>query len=154
MHGFSIGKLAKAAKVSIYTIRFYEKCGLLPQPSRRASGFRVYSNVDIVQLQFVRQARALGFSIEEITELLALEDDGNGTIVDRVIERKLAIVDRKIAQLEQWRQALYDAARNPDGHLSREHFLLHFSAASFTGQGSNQAQSDMASPSKVSHDKV
>lgn len=106
MHGLSIGKLAKAAGVSIYTIRFYEKSGLLPQPARRPSGFRKYSAQDVVQLKFVRNARSLGFSLEDITRLLALEDKSSTLLVTSAIEREVAAIDRKIAALQRWRHGL------------------------------------------------
>lgn len=106
MHGLSIGKLARAANVSIDTIRFYEKSGLLPQPARRPSGFREYSELDLRQLTFVRRARLLGFPLEEIVELLKLDDDRNSAIASRVIEQKLSVIDRKIVELQHWRSSL------------------------------------------------
>lgn len=130
MHALSIGKLAKAANVSIHTIRFYEKSGLLPQPTRRPSGFREYSDLDLLQLQFVRQARELGFSLEDIADLLALRDaTTDGAALAESVDRKLAIVERKIAQLEHWRQALRSVLTASEGQLSRRCFLLHFSTS-------------------------
>ena len=73
MRGMSIGKLAKAAGVSVDTIRFYEKCGVLAESSRRPSGFREYSSRDLECLRFVRRARGLGFSIPQILEILTLD---------------------------------------------------------------------------------
>jgi MerR family copper efflux transcriptional regulator len=123
MHGLSIGELAKAASVSIYTIRFYEKSGLLPPPARRPSGFRQYSELDVLQLQFVRQARALGFSIEEIVELLALETQQSSAVVSSVVERNLESIDRKIAQLSAWRDGLDEIRNKPAGQrLTRRFF--------------------------------
>lgn len=123
MHGLSIGELAKAASVSIYTIRFYEKSGLLPPPSRRPSGFRQYSELDVVQLQFVRQARALGFSIDEIAELLALEAEQSRAVVSSVVERNLESINRKIAQLMSWRDGLDEIRKNPDGQRRTHRFF-------------------------------
>lgn len=115
MHGLSIGELAKAASVSIYTIRFYEKSGLLRPPPRRPSGFRQYSELDVLQLQFVRQARSLGFSIDEIAELLALEAEQSCEVIGSVIERNLESINRKIAQLMSWRDGLDEIRKNPAG---------------------------------------
>lgn len=126
MHGLSIGKLAKAAKVSIHTIRFYEKSGLLPRPTRRPSGFREYSELDVLQLKLVREARLLGFSLEEILELLALEDESNSATVRAIAGRKLKVIDERIARLEQWRRALQDLGKPPSGEGSKRRFLLHF----------------------------
>lgn len=123
MNGLSIGELAKAASVSIYTIRFYEKSGLLPRPARRPSGFRQYSELDVLQLQFVRQARSLGFSIDEIVELLALETEQRSAVVSSVVERNLESIDRKIGQLIRWRDGLDDIRKNPAGQrLTRRFF--------------------------------
>ena len=123
MHGLSIGELSKAASVSIYTIRFYEKSGLLPRPARRPSGFRQYSELDVLQLQFVRQARSLGFSIEEIAELIALETQQSSDVVSSVVERNLDSINRKIAQLTCWRDGLDEIRKNPAGQrLTRRFF--------------------------------
>ena len=127
MHGLSIGELAKAASVSIYTIRFYEKSGLLPRPARRPSGFRQYSDLDVLQLQFVRQARSLGFSIEEIAELIALEAEQSSDVVSSVVERNLDSINRKIAELSSWRDGLDEIRKNPAGQrLTRRFFQRGF----------------------------
>ena len=104
MQGLSIGQLAKLANVSIDTIRFYEKAGLLAPHVRRPSGFREYSEPDLKQLRFIRRGRSLGFSLEEIGQLLALERaEGVGSAV---LADKLSIVDRKIEELQRWRAGL------------------------------------------------
>jgi MerR family copper efflux transcriptional regulator len=123
MHGLSIGELARAASVSIYTIRFYEKSGLLPAPSRRPSGFRQYSELDVLQLQFVRQARSLGFSIDEIAQLLALEAEQSSDVVSSVVERNLESINRKIAQLMSWRDGLDEIRKNPAGQRLTHRFF-------------------------------
>lgn len=106
MSGISIGKLAQAASVSIDTIRFYEKSGLLRAPARRPSGFRDYALRDLVQLKFVRRARQLGFSLQEIAELLSLDHEPDHARAQQVLEQKLVLIDRKVSELEQWRQHL------------------------------------------------
>lgn len=126
MHGLSIGKLAKAAKVSIHTIRFYEKSGLMPRPTRRPSGFREYSELDVLQLKFVREARLLGFSLEEILELLALEDEEGSATIRAIAGRKLKAIAHRIARLEQWRRALQELCEPMSGERSKRRFLLHF----------------------------
>lgn len=113
MHPLSIGQLARAARVSTHTIRYYEKAGLLPPPARRPSGYREYTERELLQLKFVRQARALGFGLDEVSELLSLDspqlslDESN-----KVIERKLAAIDRRLAALTRWREALSARERN------------------------------------------
>jgi MerR family copper efflux transcriptional regulator len=128
MRGFSIGKLAKAAKVSIHTIRFYEKCGLLPKPPRRPSGFREYSDLDVLQLQFVREARALGFSLEQIAELLASDETEGPATIGSAVEHKLALVDRKIAELDRWRRSLKALRGDLTRRISRRLLLACLSA--------------------------
>ena len=104
MQVLSIGQLAKLANVSIDTIRFYEKAGLLAPHVRRPSGFREYSELDLKQLRFIRRGRSLGFSLEELGQLLALERaEGIGSAV---LADKLSIVDRKIEELQRWRTGL------------------------------------------------
>lgn len=108
MQELLIGQLAKAANVSIDTIRFYEKCGLMPQPARRSSGFREYSQHHLRQLKLVLQARSLGFSIEEISEILGQRD---GAAASDVVERSLAVVNRRIHALRRCRRVLLKLER-------------------------------------------
>jgi MerR family copper efflux transcriptional regulator len=71
----SIGSLAKQVGVKIDTIRYYEREGLLPEPARRASGYRSYGQGTVTQLRFIRRAKDLGFTLEEIRDLIALSND-------------------------------------------------------------------------------
>jgi MerR family copper efflux transcriptional regulator len=125
MQGLSIGQLAKLANVSIDTIRFYEKAGLLAPHGRRPSGFREYSEVDLKQLRFIRRGRSLGFSLEEIGQLLALDRvEGIGSAV---LADKLRIVDRKIEELQRWRSGLMEFMRAGGEHGSGPNAILeHF----------------------------
>jgi DNA-binding transcriptional MerR regulator len=104
MQGFSIGRLAKLASVSIDTIRFYEKAGVLSPNVRRPSGFRQYSDVDLRQLRFIRRGRQLGFSLEEIRALLTLELTSASD--SSVVAQQLRVIDRKIEDLTKWRRGL------------------------------------------------
>ena len=67
-----IGQLAQRADVAIDTVRYYERNGILPKPERQASGYRHYGDEDVSRLRFVRRAKALGFTLVEIRDLLAL----------------------------------------------------------------------------------
>ena len=153
MHGLSIGKVAKAAKVSIHTIRFYEKSGLLPPPIRRPSGFREYSESDVLQLKFVREARLLGFSLEEISELLALEEETSGAVVRAVVGRKLRAIDQRIAQLQQWRHAFRELCEPPSGGRSKRGFLLQFFEGDFADTAGKLTASDSNHVLKDSDDE-
>src|SRR3546814_9819152 len=70
----SIGDLAKATNTKVVTIRYYEKIGLLPAPDRTAGNYRSYSATHLGRLSFIRRARDLGFSIEQVRDLLGLSD--------------------------------------------------------------------------------
>jgi MerR family copper efflux transcriptional regulator len=103
----SIGKLAAAAGVGIDTVRFYERAGLLRKPSRTASGYRMYAQEDIARLQFVRRAKALGFSLDEIAELLRLNDGGGRRAAVRSLAgQRLAEIEQKLAELTRMRDTL------------------------------------------------
>lgn len=118
MPTLSIGGLARATKVGIDTIRFYEKTGLIPVPPRRASGYRQYGEAHVRRLTFIRRAKALGFSLEEIAELLVLRaPTGRGVEkVRQVARHKLAVVEQKIAELERMRSALVGLVESCPGH--------------------------------------
>ena len=118
----TIGQLAQGAGVSVDTVRFYERTGLLPQPQRRASGYRQYADDDVRRLRFVRRAKDLGFSLEDIAELLSLEQRrGEATARARsVAARKLADVEQKIAELSRLREALHDLIEACPGQGSPE----------------------------------
>src|SRR3546814_5626054 len=74
---FSIGKLSKATGTKVDKIRYYESVGLLAPPARTKSNYRAYSAQHLARLSFIRRARALGFSIEQVQELLKLADQKN-----------------------------------------------------------------------------
>ena len=99
----SIGSVAKRATVGIDTIRYYEREGLLPPPRRRASGYRDYDAAAVDRLRFIRRAKSLGFTLDEIRELLALSADHQHGMRDvkRRAETKLAEVDQRIAELQR-----------------------------------------------------
>lgn len=153
MRGLSIGKLAKAAKVSTYTIRFYEKSGLLPSPARRPSGFRQYSELDLVQLQFVRQARALGFSIDEIAGLLSLETEQDDLLLRGAVERQLELIDRKLAQLTGWRLALDNMRKNPAAEGSYRPFFVQLFMSYIPDRGTDVSASEAQRFSESSDDR-
>jgi len=105
---FSIGELAKATDTKVETIRYYERIGLLPEPGRTSGNYRSYSDEHLGRLSFVRRARDLGFSIEQVRALLGLSDDRKrpcGT-VDAIAREHLNEVDRKIADLRKLRREL------------------------------------------------
>jgi MerR family copper efflux transcriptional regulator len=104
---FTIGKLADQAGVGIDTVRFYERRGLLPKPQRTAAGYRLYDESSISRIRFVRRAKQLGFTLDEIEILLQLQDKGGRKAeVKSITTRKLAQIDAKIADLARMREVL------------------------------------------------
>jgi Hg(II)-responsive transcriptional regulator len=103
----TIGKAASAANLSIDTVRFYERSGLLKSPPRTAAGYRLYRHEDVDRLRFIHRAKALGFSLEEIGQLLRLNDGtGRRRDVKVVAARRLAELEQKLAELSRIRHAL------------------------------------------------
>jgi MerR family transcriptional regulator, copper efflux regulator len=104
----TIGAVAKRAGVPIDTIRYYEREGLLPEPLRRASGYRSYNDTAVSRLRFIRRAKDLGFTLEEIRDLLALSADRHRGVkaVRERAQQRLASIDARIAELTRIRQGL------------------------------------------------
>jgi MerR family transcriptional regulator, copper efflux regulator len=108
MEQLTLGQLAKRADVNRETVRYYERRRLLQRPSRSIAGYRLFPDEAVKRLRFIRHAKMLGFSLEEIKELLALRVHSINTC-DRVRERaqiKIADTERKIAALPQMRHVL------------------------------------------------
>lgn len=106
-----IGELARGAGVSVETVRFYEREGLLPAPPRRESGYREYPSDTLARLRFIRHAKELGFSLPEIHELLSLRStEAPCGEVQRRVESKIEIVRQKISSLERIKSTLENLA--------------------------------------------
>jgi Cu(I)-responsive transcriptional regulator len=97
----SIGELAKATGVKIVTIRYYEQIGLMPGPSRTESNYRIYEQEHARRLRFIRRCRDLGFTLDQIRELLRLSSEKNQACseVDRITKQHLNDIEQKIADL-------------------------------------------------------
>ncbi|BBA35795.1 transcriptional regulator, MerR family [Methylocaldum marinum] len=112
----TIGKVAARAGISIDTVRFYERSGLLKKADRTEAGYRLYAADDVNRLKFIRRAKALGFSLEEVAELLALNDGvGERSAVRAIAERRLAELEQKIAELDRVRRTLAGLVQACDG---------------------------------------
>jgi DNA-binding transcriptional MerR regulator len=106
-----IGELAERAGVSVQTIRFYERNKLLPKPSRRLSGYREYVEADLRRLDFIRKAKALGFALEEIREILTRTGPRGcpcGTVLE-MAEQHLATIRQRIKDLQAFEKMLSSA---------------------------------------------
>ena len=113
-----IGELAQRARVGIDTVRYYERQGLLPRAHRLPSGYRVYDEDEVRRLRFVRRAKALGFTLPEIRELLALSDHRQDDMagMKAAATEKLADVRTKLAELDRMRAGLESLIASCPGH--------------------------------------
>ncbi|MBN6150207.1 heavy metal-responsive transcriptional regulator [Xanthomonas sp. AmX2] len=114
----NIGQLARQSGVPIDTVRYYERQQLLPPPARSASGYRIYRADDVARLQFIRRAKALGFTLEEIADLLDISDrrDGEMAQVKRAAAEKLALIDARLRDMQHMRDALAQLVDACPGH--------------------------------------
>jgi len=110
MDALTIGQLGQATGTKIETIRYYEKIGLLPAPRRTAGNYRSYAAEHLQRLGFIRRSRELGFSIEDVRELLKLAAHGEQPCeeVDQLVVRHLETTERKIEALTRLRRELRD----------------------------------------------
>lgn len=108
MNSLTIGGLAKAANVSVETIRYYQRRGLIPEPQRPSGGIRRYGATETDRLMFVKTAQQLGFSLNEIGDLLRLDDGAHCEEASALAERKLDDVREKIDKLKQIEAVLSD----------------------------------------------
>src|SRR5712692_7252086 len=113
----SIGELAKRTRVHLETIRYYEREGLMPEPLRLASGHRTFDQGAIRRLRFIKRAQELGFSLVEISEILALRahPENQCTDVCRQTRQKLKEVNEKISHLLAIKRALTRLTRACSG---------------------------------------
>lgn len=119
----TIGAVARQAGIGIDTIRYYEREGLLPKPQRRASGYRDYDGGAVERLRFIRRAKDLGFTLEDIRELLALSTDRERGVksVRQRAEVRLAEVERRIRELQRVKRGLKQLIDACPGHGALEH---------------------------------
>ncbi len=105
---YQIGELSEISDVSTQTIRYYERAGVLPQPERARNGYRIYDQDDVERLRFVRSARALDFSLDDIQEILELRDQGTApcTYVMGLMEEQISAIDDRLRELERLRDEL------------------------------------------------
>lgn len=101
----TIGRLARAAGVGVETIRYYQRRGLLPVPESPGA-FRHYPAALTARIHFIKRAQELGFSLDEIGELLRLEDGAHRGSIRRIASDRLAQIDAKVADLERMRKTL------------------------------------------------
>lgn len=116
--GLTIGALARKAGVGVETIRYYQRRGLLHEPERPYGSIRRYGEADLRRLRFIRNARELGFSLDEAGELLRLDDGVECIEAQRIAAEKLARIEQRIAQLARIRVTLQDLLKRCRGRSS------------------------------------
>ncbi len=117
MSSLTVSQLAARAGVGIDTVRHYERAGLLPAPPRRPSGYRAYPAQAADRLRFIRRAKTLGFTLDEIAGLLALSDHrGDVSAVKQLAQTRLAEVETRLRELERVRDGLRTITDACPGH--------------------------------------
>jgi len=116
----TIGQLAKKAQINLETIRYYERRGLIKRPDKPATGYRKYSNDSLQQLFFIKRAKALGFNLDEIQNLLLLSV-GHCNEIQSLAEQKLDQVQCKIRDLQRLEDVLSDQVRQCNASADKAH---------------------------------
>ncbi|MDT8835829.1 Hg(II)-responsive transcriptional regulator [Paraburkholderia fungorum] len=106
LQNLTIGALAKAANVTVETIRFYQRKGLLSEPDRPYGGIRRYGEADVARVRFVKSAQRLGFSLDEVADLLRLEDGTHCSEASSLAAHKLSDIRAKLADLARMESVL------------------------------------------------
>lgn len=101
MQTLTISGLARAASVNVESIRFYQRRGLLPKPAKPLGGIRRYGQSDVARMQFIKAAQRIGFSLDEIAQLLQLDDGAHCAEARAIAEHKLADVRTRLADLQR-----------------------------------------------------
>ncbi len=115
----TIGELAKASATNVVTIRYYEKCDLLPIVERTEGGHRLYTNETLRYLQFIQHAKQVGFNLGDTRELLKLKmaNKGTGQKVKKLTLEKIQLIDDKITALQHMKHTLNELANSCNGKM-------------------------------------
>jgi MerR family transcriptional regulator, mercuric resistance operon regulatory protein len=103
---FTIARAAEAAAVGVETIRYYERRGLVSQPAQKRGGFRRYDGGHVARIRFIKRAQELGFSLQDIEGLLALQDGTHRSEVQRIAAARLSEIRARLADLRRMERAL------------------------------------------------
>ena len=114
--GYTIGNLARASGVGVETVRYYERRGLVPQPSRATGAYRRYTHGHVSRIRFIRRAQELGFSLDEIETLLELQDGTDRHSIRRIAGKRLEETRRRIAGLQRIERVLQHLLHECEGH--------------------------------------
>lgn len=119
-----IGEVARRTGIGIETLRFYERSGLLGRPARTEGGYRLYSAEELLQLEFIKRAQTLGFTLEEIKQIMADSRAGHRPCAEvrEIVRARLTELDEQMKQMRRYRNALartlqqWDERGHADGH--------------------------------------
>mgnify|MGYP000612870899 CR=1 FL=1 len=106
MRALTISRLAQEAGVNVETIRFYQRRGLLAEPDKPLGGIRRYGDAEVARVLFIKAAQRIGFTLDEIAQLLQLEDGAHCSEARAIAEHKLADVRRRLADLQRMETTL------------------------------------------------
>ena len=118
MSRLTIGKLAKQAHMTVETLRYYEHRGLITPQQRTPAGYRLYQPNALHRLRFIRRAQALGFTLDEIADLLSLSDKPAESAgeVKKIAQSKISDIESRLRDLERMKIALSDLEKRCTGH--------------------------------------
>jgi MerR family mercuric resistance operon transcriptional regulator len=105
-HAFTIRKLANAASVGVEAVRYYQRRGLLAEPSRSDGKFRQYTDADVQRLRFIKRAQDLGFSLDDVAELASLNADRDQPRVREITQRRVLEIRARVESLNSLATAL------------------------------------------------
>ncbi|MBL8517604.1 MAG: MerR family transcriptional regulator [Burkholderiales bacterium] len=106
MHMLTIGQVSKKSGVHVETIRYYQRLGLVVEPPRAPGSFRYYGDDSVARLRFIKRAQQLGFTLDEVRNLLMLEDGQSCSATRTLAEMKLAAIETRLADLGRMRKLL------------------------------------------------
>jgi MerR family mercuric resistance operon transcriptional regulator len=121
--GLTIGKLAKKANISVETVRYYERCGLIKRPVKPEVGYRQYEHESLQRLLFIKKAKTLGFNLNEIGNLLALSES-HCADVQSLARQKLKSIKTRVKDLQRLEQVLEDLVGQCNNNIDAAHCPL------------------------------
>ena len=148
----NIGQAAQASGVSAKMIRYYESIGLIPKTVRTEAGYRVYSDHDVHTLRFIRRSRDVGFSVEQIADLVSLWQDRERASKDvkSIALEHVTVLERKIRELQEMASTLTHLATNCHGDARPHCPILEELASDEAGQGDFKPDAKFGLLGKVS----
>ena len=130
MTKLTIGRLADEAGVNVETIRYYQRRGLMPEPDKPINGHRRYTVDAVRRVRFIKRAQVLGFTLEEISSLLELDEAHACVETRELAAHKLEVIESKLADLKAMRKALASLLRECDaGAVTGACPIIHALAA-------------------------